>query len=198
MNDKTHENLSALVDEALTGHELDNTLNDLVNDKEGARATWQRYQLIQDVMHKQYTIPAGDLAERVARAVEDEPYILVPRHIRWLSHSWAKVAVGGSLAATVAIASVLSLRVALVDGGDETSTLAEHNPTINEVIKYVMPTKMQEQAPLVSYPSKESRLNSYIVNHNEYTSTANVHGMLPYMRVIGHEAAVAENEFIQK
>lgn len=198
MNDKTNERLSALIDDVLTGQELDKTLSELRNNQDGARDTWERYQLIQDVMHKQYAIPADDLADRVSRAIDSEPHILAPKHYRLLSQTWAKVAVGGSLAASVALASVLGLRVALVDQGSDTATLAEHNQTIREAIEHIMPTSAQETAPRVLYPSKESRLNSYIVNHNEYSSTVNVHGMLPYMRVIGHESSVSNNEFKQK
>jgi sigma-E factor negative regulatory protein RseA len=198
MNDKTYERLSALVDDVLDGHELDKTLADVSKNQDSARDTWERYQLIQDIMHKQYAMSAGDLADRVSLAIDAEPHILAPKHYRWLSHTWAKVAVGGSLAASVALASVLGLRVALVDKNDSPATLAEHNQTIKEAIKHVMPTNAQEVAPKVLYPSKESRLNGYIVNHNEYSSSVNVHGMLPYMRVIGHESSVNNNEFKQK
>lgn len=195
MSDKMKEGLSALVDDVLDGHELNNTLNTLHKNQDGARDIWERYQLIHDVMHKQFAIPAGDLADRVAKAIEAEPHILAPKHIRMLSRPWAKVAVGGSLAASVALASVLGLRVALVDNGGDSATLASHNDAVRQVIGDIMPTALDQKTSVVLYPSKESRLNSYIVNHYEYSASNNVNGMLPYMRVIGHESSVVKNEF---
>jgi hypothetical protein len=46
------------------------------------------------------------------------------------------------------------------------------------------------QNPLQNYrttANAQTRLNRYLVNHNEYRSNAGVQGMLPYVRIVAHE-----------
>jgi hypothetical protein len=39
----------------------------------------------------------------------------------------------------------------------------------------------------VGSPSVDRKLDMYLVNHNEYAVNRGMQGMLPYMRIVGHE-----------
>jgi len=96
--------------------------------------------------------------------------------------------VGGlAIAATVSAVAVLTVQHAQ----DET-------PTTPTEIAAVQP-QLQAQTQLPSLPAAQvryvtdtsgldtavqSKLSGYLVNHNEYSVTANMQGVLPYMRIV--------------
>jgi hypothetical protein len=39
-------------------------------------------------------------------------------------------------------------------------------------------------------PPENSRLNGYLVQHNEYAASSGVQGVLPYVRIVGHNSGM--------
>lgn len=177
MNDKLDEKLSAFMDdeshpEAITYLQQD----------EQARARWMRYHLIRDVLSGHTTsVPAPDFASRVSAAIADEPTVLAPaaQTIHRVQHAMKKVA-GLAIAATVAAVAVLTVQTNELDSGVAPNLVAASTNPVTGIQTVNSTTSSQ---PLTS--EVESKLSGYLVNHNEYSVTARMQGMLPYMRIVG-------------
>lgn len=197
MTNKINEQLSILVDDELAEH--DAVLDRLRADPE-LQARWSRYHLIRDAitghMPEQ---PLSDIANRVSHAVAKEPVIIAPVHKRKRPKkqlTFIMKQVGGlAIAATVSAVAVLIVQ----HTQDETST----TPT---EIAAVQPQPQPQpqttaQAQLQSQPQSsaqvryvtdtsgldtavQSKLSGYLVNHNEYSVTGNMQGVLPYTRIV--------------
>lgn len=185
MTNKIDEQLSILVDDELV--EQDAVLDRLMADPE-LQARWSRYHLMRDVitghMPEQ---PLGDIADRVNQALEKEPAILAPVH----KHRRAKKPlpsimkqVGGlAIAATVSAVAVLTVQ----HTRDETSTTPteiaavqpqnQSQPQPSAQVRYVTDTSGLDTAV-------QSKLSGYLVNHNEYSVTGKMQGVIPYMRIV--------------
>jgi len=151
--DINREQLSALIDGEVDDAERQ-SIDDLVNQQQ-ARATWQRYHLIRDVLQQQHcTALAPDFAARVQSALADEPLPAVSastdtgrqndgkvvslQSARRRGGVWMPVA-GLAVAASLVAMTVLSLNLVrspaqppLVDLAGEMPAgarqLANHNP----------------------------------------------------------------------
>ena len=115
---------------------------------------------------------------RVSQALEDEPAILAPVHKRKraLRIPFIMKQVGGlAIAATVSAVAVLTVQ----HTQDQTTTtpteIAAANPPAQ--VRYVSDTSGLDTAV-------QSKLDGYLVNHNEYSVSANMQGVLPYMRIV--------------
>ena len=187
MTNKIYEQLSILVDDELADH--DAVLERVATDPE-LKARWSRYYLMRDVitghMPEQ---PVGDIASRVSRALEQEPAIFAPVHKRKRAKKqlpFIMKQVGGlAIAATVSAVAVLTVQ----QTQDETTT------TPTEIAAVQPQTQPQLQSPppaQVRYVTDtsgldtavQSKLSGYLVNHNEYSVTGNMQGVLPYMRIV--------------
>jgi len=176
MTNKIDEQLSTLVDDELANQ--DAVLERVAADPE-LKARWSRYHLIRDVItgHTPEQ-PLGDIASRVSQALEDEPAILAPVHKRKRAPRipFIMKQVGGlAIAATVSAVAVLTVQ----HTQDQTTTtpteIAAANPPAQ--VRYVSDTSGLDTAV-------QSKLDGYLVNHNEYSVSANMQGLLPYMRIV--------------
>lgn len=172
MADTTAEQLSVLMDGESDVREAEFTLRRLAKDAE-LKARWERYHLISDALRN--NLPAAldiRFAERLQQALDAEAALntLVVRTLP----AWYKPAVGFGLAASVTLAVAL---VAL-GPGRQPGRLA----TATGGAPVTSVTVAVEAEPVL-----ESRLNRYVVNHSEYASMNSVHGVLPYVRMVGYE-----------
>jgi len=191
MTNKINEQLSTLVDDELGEH--DAVLDQLTTDP-GLQARWSRYHLMRDIitghMPEQ---PLGDIASRISQALEKEPVILAPVHKRKHARKplpfILKQAGGLAIAATVSAVAVLTVQ----HSQDETSNTATQIAAVQPV------TQTQPQPQIQSQPSAQvryvtdtsgldtavqSKLSGYLVNHNEYSVSGQMQGVLPYMRIV--------------
>ena len=195
MTNKIDEQLSILVDDEMADHHA--VLNRLVSDPE-LQARWSRYHLIRDAitghMPEQ---PFSDIANRVSQAVEKEPVIFAPVHKRKRTNkqlSFIMKQVGGlAIAATVSAVAVLTVQhtqdetstttteIAAVQPQPQTQTTAQAQPQSqpqpSAQVRYVTDTSGLDTAV-------QSKLSGYLVNHNEYSVTGNMQGVLPYTRIV--------------
>lgn len=180
MRDKIKEQISALVDGELDANERPLLIKQIEID-ESLKADWERYHLISDVLKGQLSHRADSgFAERMRASVEKEPVVQVPRSRKLLQSPVLKYIAGIGIAASVATVAVL---VALPG-----------SPVINGNSQQVASTESVPQEWVrvsgtrwdVKQPAVESRLNSYLVNHNEYSN--GMQGVLPYARIVGYDS----------
>lgn len=178
--------LSAMVDDELEDMEGDLVLRRLSRDSD-ARDRWERYHLISDVM--QGHVPAAldtGFAARIGRAIEAEP--LPQPAVRPLP-AWYKPVTGFALAASVALMALFGLKLNQTDTLQPTAQLAAATPTLSApAASLPIQTVASTQRGDPANEPVEARLSSYLVNHNGYASMNSMHGMLPYVRMVGYQA----------
>ena len=177
--------LSAMVDDELADMEIDLVLRRLSRD-DNARDCWERYHLISDVM--QGHVPAvldTDFAARIRQAIEAEP---LPQPAAKPLPAWYKPVTGFALAASVALMALFGLKLNQTDALQPTAQLAA-TPTLLVPAAF-LPTQTVATNRQVDNSSEpvEARLNHYLINHNGYASMNSMHGMLPYVRMVGYQA----------
>jgi sigma-E factor negative regulatory protein RseA len=175
MKEKLHEQLSALVDDELLEGEQALLLRQMGADP-ALREHLARYQLISDAMQS-HLPPQLDIGfhKRLQAALQDEPAVHVEKS---RLAGLLKPVAGLAVAASVAVVAVLSLQS--IHGDTPSSTVASA-PLAQDYLR----------ADIKPLPGRSvhtpQRLDAYVVNHNEYATNR---GMLPYVRLVGHEMNV--------
>lgn len=164
MTDQLKESLSAFMDGEL--HDSHQLLDQLKKDAD-LRAAWCRYHVIHDVLKQRYEPKAHTLAMRVSAALDNEPALLAPHKIHASSHSKRRM-IGWSVAASVLFVSVLWV-------GQRALTSDDDN---QELVAFNQDGQMSAEA--------ETSLSDYIANHNEYSVSTQMQGMLPYTRLVSY------------
>lgn len=184
MNNRT-DRLSALMDGEL--HDLDKGLEQLAKNKE-MQDVWHRYHLARDVIKGQSShFPTLDISAAVSESIKNEPVILTPIWRRLSPRYVMKQAAGFAVAAAVGTVAVLSVQQTQLSSSDA-SVIASAEP----VSSYQSVSQMKPgQIRKVSFTTRkkldaavESKLSGYLVNHNEYSNTVRVSGVMPYTRIV--------------
>lgn len=184
MTANQNELLSALVDGELKGKELEQAL-DLLNTNEQARLQFQRYQITSDVLHGHISLKYKvDLTGRIATALVNEPAIVpVVKQktfvIPFPKQFW-KQTIGLALAASVGALAVMGGMTQPQNQLIPITTLA----SIDVPVAPVMVSQTGNRWT-VGEKEVEDRLNTYLVNHNEYAGSP---GVFSYARVVSHDA----------
>lgn len=185
MNDRT-DRLSALMDGEL--HDSDKGLEHLANDSE-MQDVWRRYHLARDVMKGQLSdFPALDVSAAVSQSLKNEPVILTPVWRRLSPRYVMKQAAGLAVAAAVGTIAVLSVQqTQLVSSDSQTLANANNTPATIQVALQLQPGQIRQ----VSFTTRqkldeavESKLSGYLVNHNEFSDSFRVSGVMPYTRIV--------------
>lgn len=195
MSDKVAERLSALMDDELVDFEQD--IDDL-EENDSLKQRWMRYHLIRDVVsgHVPDTlVPDFDLAARVSTVLEHEPTVLAPR--RFHPRQLMKQAAGLAIAATVSAIAIISIQNPNFDQAG-IAPLASADKQGNKLVAFAGEGQTAEHPELVALTATKqqmrnsrisrtsaSKFNGYLLNHNEYAASANIQGMMPYMRIVG-------------
>ncbi len=175
MSEQQYEKLSAIIDGEL---DVDDKLIHALDNDEALRDRWQRYHLIRDSLtHQLPEQGMPDISARIAAALEDEPTVLAPVHRR-ISQTIMKQAAGLAVAASVATIAVMSVQTSQVAENDNGSTSIARIEQPRLDTSAIAQVRLRNQAI-------QSKLSGYLVNHNEYSVTARMQGMLPYMRIVG-------------
>ncbi|KKN10162.1 hypothetical protein LCGC14_1039350 [marine sediment metagenome] len=188
MTANQNELLSALVDGELKGEELQQALQ-LLSTNDIARVQFQRHQLISDALHGHVTKSRTvDLTQRIADALLDEPALALPTKdkasvIPFPTQFW-KQASGLALAASVGALAVIGV----MNQSQNQLTPTNVNALASvESIPTAAPVRVAQAGDrwTVGEPEVEDRLNTYLVNHNEYAGASNV---FSYARVVSYDA----------
>ena len=176
MKDSLYEQLSALVDDELTGSEHELLFRRIEQDEQVYQRL-ARYQLISDAL--QYHLPDRvdpGFSMRMKRLLGAEPALRGYPRLAALVRPVAGVAV----AASVAVVAVLSLQATHQD----VPAPAESVAGLPAPQGYL---PVRDVAPGVAATPADRKLDIYLVNHNEYAVSRGMRGMLPYVRLVGHE-----------
>ncbi|MDQ2694878.1 MAG: sigma-E factor negative regulatory protein [Pseudomonadota bacterium] len=173
MVDKTGQQLSELVDDECAASEAELLLRRLARDPE-LQGRWQRYHLIGEALKNNLpdAIDRGFAAQVRAAIASDPP---LPGAAARSIAVWYKPLAGFAVAASVAGVALLGLSLLQPEpGADGRLLLSANDPP---------PDRPRETVPTAA----DARLNSYLVNHSEYATLNSVHGVLPYVRIVGYE-----------
>ena len=192
------EQLSALLDNAMDEKELQEFMQDLKRNPLEDAERVQRYQMVGDVVRDELNESSFmDISAAVHRAIEQEPSLDVkpakqPGRIFDLS-AWMKPLTGMAVAASVAMVTVVTVRLVDTDPANESQqalanvnqapvtknvTVAPVNPVIAQQIRAVS-TEASQQNQL-----RRKQLNEYMMNHSGYAGQSTMQGMMPYVRVV--------------
>jgi len=179
-----NELLSALVDGELLDSELDAVLQ-LLQTNEQARNQLQRYQGISDVLHDHTLSHHVDLTDRISAALQDEAEFSVPttkkntaQILAFPTQFWkqaASLAVAASIGALAVVGVMTQPQNQIVPSAQMASVEIETMPMI--VAQAGKRWTVEEQ-------EVEERLNSYLVDHNEYAGAS---GVFSYARVVSYD-----------
>lgn len=183
MSDKLHESLSALADGELDNP--DHLIRQMDSDPE-LKQRWFRYHVIRDTLTDHITLPDVDVSAAVRRALESEPAILVPvpHRRRGRLPFLARQAAGLAIAATVSAVAVLTVQhYQGRDAAPDQLVASQSHAVPARPATTTAPVRLvSEPQPLDS--AVQAKLSNYLVNHNEYSVTSNMQGMMPYMRIV--------------
>lgn len=199
MANEQEERVSALADGELEPHQLDGLLARMREDN-ALRERWARYHLISDALHNNLTRGTQiDISQRISAALEQEPVIFAPLWQRaFPSRRMVKQAAGVAMAASVTAVAILGAQWANQDMPSAVTV-----PTVASVAAPAAPNSIElvaldASAQGQSAPSQLAQgqqpadqvwirsLDSYMVNHNEYSGTSSMHGVLPYARLVSY------------
>lgn len=184
MNNRT-DKLSALMDNEL--HDADKSIEQLTKDKE-LQELWHRYHLVRDVMKGNAShFPALDVSTAVSESLKDEAVILTPIWRRLSPRYVMKQAAGLAVAAAVGTIAVLSVQQThLVTSENDVIASATPNSS-SRTTTQLQPGQIRQ----VSFTTRkkldaavESKLSGYLVNHNEFSTSVRMSGVMPYSRIV--------------
>ena len=181
MNDRT-DRLSALMDGEL--HDVDKAVEQLAKDTE-MQDVWRRYHLARDVIKGQASEFINlDISAAVSESLKNEPVVLTPIWSRLSPRYIMKQAAGLAVAAAVGTIAVLSVQQTQLVSSDDT-TLANAGADSYQVVQ--QPLRIRQ----VSFTTRkkldvavEAKLSGYLVNHNEFSTSTRVSGVMPYTRIV--------------
>jgi sigma-E factor negative regulatory protein RseA len=175
MQDELKQNICSLIDDELSKSAALRLFEQIEADV-NTRAQWERYNFISHVIKTGTGIlPDAEFVGRVSRALEHEPVMLVPS---WSKVGFRRKAASTALAASVAVISVIALHPW------SSSTQEAFGPLAIAENRPVSANGDLRQQPGSGHA--DSRLNDYLVTHNETTYMVGTPGMLPYARVVSY------------
>jgi len=190
MSEQSREQISALVD-----GELENGAPFILNalrDNQEYKKVWHHYHLIGECLRGNLPRQIDmNLADRISRIIENEPALLTVTKSA-IRNSLLKPVIGFAIAASVTVVVILGVKqTSMGPAANQTPTIAANQtegPANYQLARITAEPAVQNRTQnYQATADAQSRLNRYLVNHNEYRSNAGVQGMLPYVRIVAHE-----------
>jgi negative regulator of sigma E activity len=184
------ERLSAFVDGELEQAESERIISEILSNEE-LRSRWLRYQRAGSALRHEPGVSSSiDILTGIHARLEDEPTILAPQQKRQPMSAMFKQVAGMAIAATVAAVSVIMIQ----------PTEKAFGPANNQVATNTSaPVATQQEWLRVNSanwsddrPAVVSKLNSYLVNHNGYSTP--IRGTLPFVPIVtaGNDTLAAD------
>ena len=202
MAEPQHQTLSDLMDGELDPDQVETVLDALCRD-EALAAEWRRMHRIRDLMRGEAE-PGFDVSAAVRQALVDEPAYLLPATApARVSRHWPRYAIGGALAASVALATVVGIRqwqapgatgamneLAATSGLSTTATLPvaalSPPPAARELTdasaEVTAPVLAISRAVVPTAAHQPSRLKSYWAAHADNALLAGQESLNPLLR----------------
>ncbi|MEW8010375.1 MAG: sigma-E factor negative regulatory protein [Candidatus Thiodiazotropha sp.] len=194
MTEQEFERLSALVDDEISEHEIPGEINKLKNTQE-SQDIWSRYHLIGDAMRNELgQIHDPEMARFISQHIENEPIVLAPTALKPRSSNKKRTFTGLAVAASLTAAAVVMAPQLINPGSSEAP---------NQLVSSdQLPISNQNQRPesntiyvaengtrwkLLKKPKVESRLNDYLLNHQDLSPSSNIKGIMPYATFVSYD-----------
>ena len=181
MNVDRTEDVSAMIDD-----ELEQGSQQIIDDLLKTpllQQRWRSYHLIRDSLQNQLPEKLDvSLAEQIAVSIDKEPHILAP--FKKTQAAYLKPLAGLAIAASVAALAIVLIQPAQEGAAGQGVQLAGFTPA--EQISSSQAVQDEAQVRQVR-ANAQARLNSYLVNYNEYQTNSGIQGMLPYARTVTYE-----------
>lgn len=201
---KREEQLSALLDNALDGQQLERFMQDLKRDPVADAEAAQRYRIIGDAMRDELDQTSFlDISAAVHRAIEQEPSLKVPEipskavsplaSLGALLGRWTRPLAGVAVAASVAMMTLFTFSAVQNESEDNSAQLAhvaapeKMDPTISRNVRVA-----STAAPAELSPEQQKQINSYLLQHSGYARQSTMQGMMPYVRAADSKAQETE------
>ena len=185
MNEQTRETLSALIDGELTSNATSAVVEQLT-ESDDLCGHWDRYHVIGDVIRgEEIRSEYRGVASGVRDKLQREPTVFAPsrRSRVRLRRKWIKPVAGSALAASVAAIALLAAPQFINQDTSSPPLLTSIEDTPPKQLYYARSGTSWN----LSKPDVESKLNAYLVNHQEYAPTPSVKGMLPYVTFVSYD-----------
>lgn len=186
MTEQEYERLSALVDDEISETEIPMEIKKLSNNSVN-RDIWSRYHLIGDAMRGETgSLYHPGLAKAISKQLEYEPVVMAPAAIKRRAglkkRSYTGLAVAASLAA---VAVVMAPQMINPEGSEspQPNIAATQRPTTQTLYVAEDGTRWE----LLKKPEVESRLNAYLVNHQERSPSSNIKGIMPFANFVSYD-----------
>jgi len=181
------EQLSALMD----GEESDiNVILKNVQD-ESVRTRWKRYHLIRDVMRNQASKVDGfDISLKIREAISNEPTVLAPLKVKkklLSSKTFFKQIGSIAIAASVTTVAILVVQLNSDSNNNQSLVIANKSDSISIQENNIQTASTRN---IELNKAVAAKLNSYLVNHNEYAVSSGMQGAIPYTRVVNFKPTV--------
>ena len=200
-----NEQLSALLDNELRPEELAQLMDDLGRDPLAQGETLQRYQLVGKTLRGELDAAAFmDISAAVQRAIAADTVSLSPvRQLqpRWLPsiQTWRRPAAGLAIAASVAMVTVMSVRLLQQPVPTGAPSLVALSPTLAPTPIVPVDARRAQQVQVVTHRVEGSvlpvsvtpQLNNYLMRHSGVAGQATLQGVMPYARSVSFEQAGA-------
>lgn len=171
------EKLSALVDNELDELDERRVLSMLEGDVV-LRSTWERYHLVRAALRQDLeVVVAQDMSERLAQRIAAEPSVAST----FKRHRLAQLMGTFAIAASVAAIAIVGVQWLQQPVNAPLPKLADNLPVQAKLI-HSGTTRWDTKEP-----EAENALNAYLVEHDEFASTAGIGGMMPYIRVVSYD-----------
>lgn len=192
MTEQEFERLSALVDDEISEHEISVEINKLKKSQESLDI-WARYHLIGDAMRNELgQIHDTGLAHSISQRLEAEPVVLAPGALKRRSSIKKRALTGMAVAASLTAVAVI-MAPQLIN--PESSEVANHQISSNQLSEsnqlpetntiYVAEDGTRWE--LLKKPKVESRLNAYLLNHQDLSPSSNIKGIMPYANFVSYD-----------
>jgi sigma-E factor negative regulatory protein RseA len=181
MSREQREHLSSLLDDELDLVAQDSALREASRNEE-LRGLWGRYHVIGEVLRGE-PISRGTfaVADEVRKRLAEEPVALLPRSTA-LSRGLVQVG-GWALAASVVLLAIVSGPTLFRGDAAPPLRIARQEPPVS-----VLYLDRAGSRWGVRRPEVESKLNSFLVNHQEYSPMAGLKGMVPYATLARYDS----------
>ena len=202
-----NEQLSALLDNDMTEQELAQFMDDLKRDPLAEGETLQRYQLIGKTLRGELDSAAFiDVSAAVQRAIElESPPVSNVRVLRprWLPtmQKWMRPAAGLAIAASVAMVTVVSVRVLQQNAPDaasgqsvvatNTAPIVPINAQRAQQVQVVAAGTISAPDAGTSTQASDNQMREYLIRHSGVAGQTTMQGVMPYARAVSFEEAGA-------
>ncbi len=175
MTEPQHQALSDLLDGELDADQAEAMLDALCRD-DALAAQWRRMHQIRGLMRGEAD-PMFDVSAAVRQALASEPAYLLPALApRRATRHWPRYAIGGALAASVALATVVGIRQWQAPGAADQLAVATPDTTST------LPVVAISNTPTAATAPQPSRLESYWAAHADNALLAGQDSLNPLLR----------------